>query len=132
APLAPPPLPPWGGKGSGTAPAAGAAASDSRAPASVATAARMRRMWFMVSSLGVDSGGGSGEELAQAQDGPAPCQCGRQVVGPRGLGPASLGGEPVLSSDAQHLVVAGLHQLVVDVHGPVLSAWSCCLGLGAI
>jgi hypothetical protein len=89
-------------------------------------------MWFMVSSLGVDSDDGSGEELAQAQDGPVPCRCGLGVVGPRGLGPASLGSEPVLSSDAEHLVVAGFHELVVDVHGPVLSAGSCCLGLGAI
>jgi hypothetical protein len=53
-------------------------------------------------------------------------------VAARGVYPAGLSGEPVLSSDAEHLVATGFHELVVDVHGPVLSAGSCCLGLGAI
>src|SRR5215470_17362854 len=95
-------------------------------PASVAMAAMMRWMRFMMGpSLGAD-GGGSGEELAQAHDCQAPGPGGRPVLGARPACPAGLVSATVTCSCAQQIVVAGFHELVVDVHGWAPSGGFCC------
>jgi hypothetical protein len=69
--------------------------------------------WFPLGAGRVESG----EEFVQAQAYQLTGGRGSRVVRPRTAGPAGLGGQTVPGRGAEQLVVAGVDELMVDVHG---------------